>query len=78
MNAVEIGIMVMVDADGNWEIGVDADDLTERWTQNVGDPAEIAARRVVKVKVKVPVPAVVELSGEVAAEPAAADGLRLE
>lgn len=65
---VEVEILVMVDSEGQWEIGTDGDDLAQRWSDTVGDDVTADARRVVKIKVKVPKPTVVEIVGEVPAE----------
>lgn len=65
---VEIELLVMVDADGNFEIGRDADDLKTRWEENVGELAPTATR-MVAVKLKVPTPVVVEVEAEIAEEP---------
>ncbi|MBP3953730.1 hypothetical protein J8F10_00245 [Gemmata sp. G18] len=65
---VEVDLVVMVDADGNFEIGTDTDDLKTRWEENIAELAPNATR-MVAVKVKVPKPKVVELEAEIAEEP---------
>jgi hypothetical protein len=59
-------VWVAVDADGDYECGVDEDAATERFDENVGGTG---GRRLVKLTVKVPLPTVIELTGEVEADP---------
>jgi hypothetical protein len=68
-DTVEIELVVMVDEDGQWEVGRDTDDLLERWNDNIGEIGP-GASRFVRVKLKVPAPRAVELEAEVPAEPA--------
>jgi hypothetical protein len=64
----EIRVLVLIDEEGEWVIGKDDDELHERYTEAVGEDTA-AARRVVAITLKVPLPTVVELNGEVPAEP---------
>lgn len=68
-NTMEIEVLVKVDADGQYEIGVDADDLAKRWEETVGELAADVPTRVVRVTVRVPLPKAVEVRVEIPDEP---------
>ena len=72
-NLLEIEVLVMVDSDGNYEFGHDGDDLKTRWEENIGDLDPANATRVIRVKLKVPTPQVVELEAEIPEEPSDAE-----
>ena len=61
-----VEVFVMVDEDGDYECGVDVDAATERFDDNVGGTG---GRRLVRLTVKVPLPTVISLTGEVEADP---------
>lgn len=65
---IEVEVLVMVDDQGQWEVGTDEDDLAQRWADNIGE-LEVGATRLVRVKVKVPCPKPVEVEATVAEEP---------
>lgn len=60
-------VWVAVDAHGEFGLGKDAEAAEENYQDDVGGGAE-DGRRMVKLTVKVPLPVVLELSGEVAAD----------
>ena len=64
----EIEVWVKVDEQGSWEVGTDADNCAERFTENVGDEASYATRLVL-VKLRIPLPKVIEVSAEIPDEP---------
>ena len=59
---------VLVDENGDYECGNDADGAAERYRDNVGEPDGTVSYRAVKLSVKVPLPTAIELSGEVTVE----------
>jgi hypothetical protein len=61
---VEIEVWVKVDEEGDWSVAKDRDDL---------DSTGELATRLVRVTLKVPLPAVVELEAEIAEEPEAGE-----
>jgi hypothetical protein len=75
MAVVEIELLVLVNEDGEWEIGVDDGDLKTRYEENVGELNAGAATRLVRVKLKVPTPRPVEVEAEIADQP---DGVELK
>lgn len=66
-----IEVWVAVDADGDYECGADQAAAAERYRDCVCDPDGERGMRLVKLSVKVPLPTVIELSGEVAVEESA-------
>jgi hypothetical protein len=64
---VEVEAWVIVDEDGDYRVGITADDAEEAYDSDVGGGTALA-RRVFCVKLKVPVPKVVELVADVPAE----------
>jgi hypothetical protein len=68
---IEVEAWVLVDADGNWVVAANTDDLHTRYTEDVGDDTQ-TPRRTFCVKIRVPKPRVCELTAEVGeeAEPA--------
>lgn len=72
-DVVTVELLVMVDADGNYEVGADEDDLTTRWRDNIADAcSDGVPRRVVAVTLKVPRPKPVAVTVVVPPEPAPA------
>lgn len=65
---IEIEAWVCVDADGQWVVAGNTDDLHRRYTEDIGEDTQ-TPRRTFCVKIKVPRPAVVEVEIEVPAEP---------
>jgi hypothetical protein len=63
-DVVEIELHVMIDEDGNWQIGVDTEDLGTRWQDTVGDMVPVATR-FLTVKIKVRKPKATVLQAEV-------------
>ncbi len=57
----EIEVWVLVDSDGEYVVGKDQSDLGELYANDIGESG--AARRMIKLTVKVPVVAHVELTG---------------
>ncbi len=66
----ELEVWIVVDADGDYAVGTDEDTAVERFAEDVG--GDRPTRRI-KVALKVPLPAVLELVGEVSAEPEGAE-----
>lgn len=62
-----IEFFVLIDADGNWESHHDEDILMEAWTENVGNN-EVGPRRMVRVKLSIPLPQPVDVCGDVPEE----------
>lgn len=69
---IEVEAWIIVDADENWVVAQDADDAATKYDEDVGSDAS-TARRTIRVTLKLPVPEVLELVAEVAAEPDAAE-----
>lgn len=67
MNA-SIDIWVLMDAQGDYGVGRDEDDVHNNYTDNVGDMP--SGTRLIKVKLSVPLPSVVEMTGDVPEEKA--------
>jgi hypothetical protein len=68
---VDVEIWVMVDGEGNYVCHPDQASLTDEYEKEVGALDAAVPTRVIRIRVKVPKPQTVELSAEVAAEPAA-------
>ena len=66
-NYTTVEVWVCVDGDGDFGIGRDADAACTNYDDEVGGGTD-CGRRMVKLTVKVPLPTVIELSGEVAAD----------
>ena len=64
---LDVEIWVCVDANGDYAVGTDAAACEERFAEDVGTDPEVG-RRVVRVVLKVPTPAVPTLTGTVPAE----------
>jgi hypothetical protein len=62
----EVEVWVVVDQDGDYECAPSQSDAEERFTDNVSEQPE--GKRLVKLTVKVPLPTVIELAGEVTAD----------
>jgi hypothetical protein len=61
----EIEVWVMVNENGEYEVGCDEDEVGERYSDNINDNL---ARRAVKVILTVPMPKPVTMRGTVPAE----------
>lgn len=61
-------VVVLVDEDGDYAAVEDGGDLNERFEERVGPLAERMGLRTVRLKVRVPLPTVIELTGEVTAD----------
>jgi hypothetical protein len=70
---VEVEVWVMVDEEGQSVVCGDKDKLQERWEEEVGDFDPGTAKRLIRATIRVPMPCVVELEAEIAAEPGAAE-----
>ncbi len=70
MKTVEVEIWVLVDENGNYAANTVEDELDQRYAEEIGS-TDVATRRI-KVKLTVPLPAVVELSGVVPVDDSAA------
>lgn len=73
METCEIEVWVLVNADGEYEVGNDADQAYERFEENCDTSG---ARRMVKVVLTVPLPVECVLTGTVPAE--STEGAALE
>jgi hypothetical protein len=69
---IEIRVLVLIDSEGYWVVGTDDDEIHERYTEVVGEDTS-SPRRLVAINLKVPLPTVVELNGEVPAETEVSD-----
>ena len=63
----ECEVWVLVDADGNYVASDDAGHLGERYDDTIGNSADMA-RRVVRITVRIPTPAPLQVSVDVPAE----------
>lgn len=63
----QVEVWVLIDSDGDYEIGKDAADAASNFDNNIGTDPE-RPTRLVKVLLTVPLPAVCVLSGTVPAE----------
>ncbi len=63
----ECEIWLLCDENGNYVVAASSDDLANKYEEEIGGGHELA-RRVVQVKVKVPVPSYVTLTGTAPAE----------
>ena len=66
-------VWVMVGADGQYVADGDPARLNDRWEEDCGDIADAEGLRRVRLTVRVPLPEVIELSGEVQVSEAASD-----
>ena len=65
----EVEVFVMIDSDGNYVAHHDGDRLGEFFEEETGSEVkDVGGMRVVRIVVKVPLPEMIELKGEVAAE----------
>lgn len=53
-------VFLLIDIDGSYEVGVDADDVIKRFSENIGDTAPC---RMIKLNVKASLP--VEIAADV-------------
>lgn len=63
---VEIEVWILVDANGDAVASEDADHVRERYGEVIGELAEADGFRLVKVKVSVPLPVMIEATATVA------------
>jgi hypothetical protein len=59
----EVECFVLVDPNGDWAVGADADAARQSYADNIGALEECDGFRLVCVKLTVPLPRVVELTG---------------
>jgi len=64
----KVELMVRVDECGDYEIGKDGDELSERWEESIGESDNGTAYRTVSVVMWVPLPKPVQVVVEVPAE----------
>ena len=69
---IEIEAWILVDGDENYAVSHDSESVTERYLEDVSDDNAVP-RRTICVKLRVPVPEVVELSATIPEEPADAE-----
>lgn len=65
MASEKLTVFVVVDADGNYEVGPDADTARARYEENVGTLGECDGFRFVEMTVSVPLPKPIEVSVDV-------------
>lgn len=65
----KVEVVVVVDADGEYAVGVDADDAGNNYDASYDTSVQIP-RRLVRITLNVPLPQVVELEAEIPEEPA--------
>jgi hypothetical protein len=70
-NLIEVEVVVIVDGDGNWVVSHDQESALEKYGEEYTDDG--SPRRTIRVTLKVPVPAVVELTAEIPEEAAAGE-----
>lgn len=66
---VEVTVWVLVSENGDAVADCDPDHLKDEWEADIGEFDPGAATRLIKLTLRVPKPAPVELTGEVPAEP---------
>ena len=71
MNVCECEIYVVIDQSGDYAVGNSADAAREKYEEDIGGLNECEGFRIVRMKVNVPLPEVVELTGTVPAQGAA-------
>ena len=59
----QIEVYAIVDADGDYAVGKDAEAAVEKYTEDVGDLSEVDGVRTIKLLVTVPLPVEIVLSG---------------
>ena len=65
---VEVELAVLVDENGDYGVGSDAESAAANYTESIGEiDGQVGVRRVV-VKLKVPKPTAIEVAGEAAVE----------
>ena len=68
MKTQDCEMWLCVDANGDYATGVDSDTAVQAYENDIGELNATEGFRLVKVVVKVPLPVVVELTGEVSEE----------
>lgn len=63
-----VTVWVLIDSSGNAVAVEDGGDLVERYADQFGEISEAEGTRTVKLVVRVPLPTVIELTGEVTCE----------
>lgn len=66
-----IEMYAVVDDEGDYGVGIDADDAAKNYEENVGAISEVCGFRMIKILVTVPLPEIVTLSGTVGEYPEA-------
>lgn len=74
---VEVTVWVLIDQDGNAVSDCLPEHLKDEYEADIGDYDETQAHRIVKLKIKVPLPKVIELAGEVPEEVTAGGELKV-
>ncbi len=62
----EVEVWVLIDSNGDYVASDDADLLNERYEERVQEVSAAEGTRRIKITLKVPLPAVIELTGTVA------------
>ncbi len=62
---MQLEVWVVVDEQGDYAVGRDGPDCTERYEETIQPCADACGLRYVKVLLEVPLPALVEMSGTV-------------
>lgn len=65
---MDVEVFVLLDADGSYVAHEDEGELNAAYEDRVQEVGEAGGLRRVKITVKVPLPTMIELTGEVAAE----------
>ncbi len=62
MNTVECEVWILVDADGNYTAGTDAEEVTQKHEEDMAQLNGTYGFRMVRVKLQVPLPRPIEVS----------------
>ena len=64
-NKVQIEVFVCINQDGEYEVGTTAEQVRERFEENIGALADQDGMRIVRCWLKVPLPTIMEVQGEI-------------
>lgn len=64
----KLPIWVVVDGDGNYEVGTDEGNARERFGDNIGPIDEADGFRIVRITLEVPLPNLIDVAAQAAAE----------
>ena len=65
---MECEMVLILDGDGNYVVGIDDDDASERYTADIGNDVSMP-KRTIRLTVRVPLPKAIEATVTVPAEP---------